>query len=58
MKKILYIALMAVFAACTPNAVDSTKLFLTEDQAQDLIGQGTLLTLQQFKDSFMTEQGN
>ena len=58
MKKILYIALVALFAACTPPAVEEDKLFLTEDEAQDLISQGTILTLQQFKDSFMTERGN
>ena len=58
MKKILYIALVALCAACTPPAVDESKLFLTEDQAQDLISEGKLLTLQQFKDSFMTEKGN
>lgn len=58
MKKILYIALVALCAACTPPAVDESKLFLTEDQAQDIISEGKLLTLQQFKDSFMTEKGN
>ncbi len=45
-------------AACTPHAIDESKLFFTEDQANELISQGTLLTLQQFKDSFMTEKGN
>ena len=58
MKKILYIALVALFAACTPPAVEEDKLFLTEDEAQDLISQGTFLSLQEFKDTFMTERGN
>ena len=58
MKKILYIALVALCAACTPPAVDEAKLFLTDQQAEELIAQGTLLTLQQFKDSFMSEKGN
>jgi len=58
MKKILYIALVALFAACTPPAVEEDKLFLTEDEAQDLISQGTFFSLQQFKDTFMTERGN
>jgi hypothetical protein len=58
MKKILYIALVALFAACTPPAVEEDKLFLTEDEAQDLISQGTILSLQEFKDTFMTERGN
>ena len=44
--------------SCTPSAIDESSLFLTEDQADELISQGTLLTLQQFKDSFMTEKGN
>ena len=45
MKKILYIALVALLGACTPPAVDESKLFLTENQAQDIIGEGTLITL-------------
>ena len=61
MKKIIYIAIVAVFAACTPPAVDESKVFLTEDQAQDLIAQGTLLDLNQLKDiscGYMSEEGN
>lgn len=58
MKKVLYIALVALCVACTPPAVDSEKLFLTEQQAQELIGEGTLLTIEQFKDKYMTEKGN
>jgi hypothetical protein len=59
MKKIIYIAIVAVFAACTPPAVDESKVFLTEDQAQELIAEGTLLTLQELKDTtYMTEKGN
>ena len=62
MKKILYIALVALcVVACTPPDVDQTKLFLTEDQAQALIDQGTLLDLNQLKDisyGYMSEEGN
>ena len=58
MKKILYIAIIALFAACTPPAVDESKVFLTEDQVQDIIAEGTLLSLQEFKDTYMTEMGN
>ena len=58
MKKILYIALVALCAACTPPAVEESKLFLSEEGAQELIAEGTLLTLQQFKDTFMSETGN
>ncbi len=61
MKKILYIAFIALCAACTPNPVDESKLFLTEEQAQELIAKGTLLTLDQLKDTtygYMTEKGN
>ena len=62
MKKILYIALVALcVVACTPPDVDQTKLFLTEDQAQALIDQGTLLDLNQLKDTsygYMSEEGN
>ena len=58
MKKILYFAILALCIACTPNPVDETKLFLTDAQADELIAQGTLLTLQEFKDTYMTEKGN
>ena len=58
MKKILYFAIMALCIACTHNPVDESKLFLTDAQADELIAQGTLLTLQEFKDTYMTEKGN
>lgn len=57
-KCILAASVVALCVACTPAPVDGGKLFLTENQAQKLIAQGTLLTLQEFKDSFMTEKGN
>lgn len=58
MKKFLYIALVAVCFACTPKPIDEASLFLTEDQATELIQQGTLLTINEFLDTYMTEQGN
>lgn len=61
-KFIIATALVALcIVACTPPDVDQTKLFLTEDQAQDLIAQGTLLDLNQLKDTsygYMSEEGN
>ena len=53
-KFIIAFALVALCAACTPPAVDESKLFLTADQVEDIISEGKLLTLQQFKDSFIT----
>ena len=58
MKKIIYIAIAALCAACTPPAVEESKLFLTEESAQELIAEGTILTLQEFKDTYMSETGN
>lgn len=58
MKKILYIALVALCVACTPPAVDESKLFLSDTQANELIAQGTLLDLHEFLDTYMTEKGN
>ena len=58
MKKILYIALVALCAACTPPAVDESKLFITEAQANEAIAQGECLTIEEFKARFMTEKGN
>lgn len=58
MKKFLYIALAAVCFACTPKPIDEASLFLSEDQATELIQQGTLLTINEFLDTYMTEKGN
>ena len=58
MKKILYIALVALCAACTPPAVDESKLFLTDAQADEVVAQGECLTIEEFKARFMTEKGN
>jgi len=61
MKKILYIVLVALCVACTPPSVEKSTLFLTEDQAQTLIDQGTLLTLEELKDTssiYVSEKGN
>lgn len=58
MKKILYIALVALCAACTPAVPEADKVFLSEEEAQELVAQGTLLTLQEMKDTYMTEKGN
>lgn len=58
MKKFLYIALVAMCVACTPKAIDEASLFITEDQATEMIEQGTLLTINEFLDSCMSEQGN
>lgn len=55
---LLLVLCFGFMLSCTPSAIDESSLFLTEDQANELISQGTLLTLQQFKDSFMTEKGN
>ena len=57
-KFMIAITLVALCIACTPNPVDESKLFLTDTQADELIAQGTLLTLQEFKDTYMTEKGN
>lgn len=55
---LLLVLCFGFMLSCTPSAIDESNLFLTEDQADELISQGTLLTLEQFKDSFMTEKGN
>ena len=57
-KSILASALVALCVACAPTPIDESSLFLTEEAANQLIEQGTLLTLQELKDSFMTEKGN
>ena len=60
MKKFLYIALVALFAACTPAAVDYTSLYLQPNEVENYVAQqnGQILTLEQFKATYMTEKGN
>ena len=50
MKKILYIALVALCAACTPADVDPSKLFMTESQVQEMIDKngGKCMTIEEF----------
>jgi hypothetical protein len=58
MKKVVYIFLVSLFFACTPEAVDYDNLYLTENQVQDILQQGEFMHINQFLDSFMTEKGN
>lgn len=59
MKKILYIALVALCAACTPPDVDSSKLFLmNESEVEEVIGEGECITIEELKARYMTEEGN
>ena len=58
MKKFLYIALAAVCFACTPKPVSEDTLFINDEQANELIQQGELLTINDFLDRYMTEEGN
>lgn len=60
-KFIIATAFVALCIACTPNPVDESKLFITEEQAQALIEQGTLINLEDLKDTasiFVSEKGN
>lgn len=45
-----------LLAACTPN--EPTKLYISDAEAEALIKEGTCLTIEQFKDTFMTKEGN
>lgn len=58
MKKFLYIALAAICFACTPKPIDESTLFINEEQANELVQQGELLTINQFLDRYMSEKGN
>ncbi|MBQ8833172.1 MAG: hypothetical protein IJ000_06745 [Paludibacteraceae bacterium] len=55
-KFIIATAIVALCAACTPNA--PTKLYISETEAETLIKEGKCLTIEQFKDTFMTKEGN
>lgn len=60
-KFIIATAFVALCIACTPTPVDESKLFITEEQAQALIEQGTLINLEDLKDTasiFVSEKGN
>ncbi|MBR3648214.1 MAG: hypothetical protein IKN59_07500 [Paludibacteraceae bacterium] len=63
MKKSIFIiatALAAAFSACTPKPITEDSIFLTEAQVNEIVAQdgGTLYTLNEFMDRYMTETGN
>jgi len=63
MKKTIYIiavALILMLSACTPDPISEDKVFLTEDAVAQLVASdgGTLYTLNEFIDRYMTEKGN
>ena len=45
-----------LLAACTPN--EPTKLYISDAEADALIKKGTFLTIEEFKATYMTEEGN
>lgn len=55
-KFIIATALVALFAACTPD--EPTKLYISEAEADAMIEAGTCLTIEEFKAAYMTEEGN
>ena len=55
-KFIIATAIVALCAACTPNA--PTKLYISETEAETLIKEGKCLTIEEFKAAYMTEEGN
>ena len=64
MKKSIYIIATALtiiaLSACTPAPVDENSAFLTEDQVARLVADdgGTIFTINDFMDRYMSEQGN
>ena len=55
-KFIIATAIVALFAACTPN--EPTKLYISDAEADAMIEAGTCLTIEEFKATYMTEEGN
>lgn len=45
-----------LLAACTPN--EPTKLYISDAEAEALIKEGTCLTIEEFKATYMTKEGN
>ena len=63
MKKTIYIlatVLALVLSACTPDPISENAVFLTEEAVAQMIADdgGTLYTLNDFLDTYMTEKGN
>ena len=64
MKKTIYISLAALsliaFSACTPAPISQSDAFLTEEQVAQMVADdgGTIYTINDFLDAYMTEQGN
>ncbi len=62
MKKNIFIlaALTLAFAACQHEPVDPTTLYMPENEVESYVEaqEGVLLTLNEFVDTYMTEEGN
>lgn len=62
MKKLNNIFLVAIaficMTACESKPIPEDSLFYTEAQVKELVGDGTLYTLNEFVAAFMTEKGN
>ncbi len=60
-KNIFLLALAAItFAACEPTPVAPESLYINEEAVAEVVAEdgGTLYTLNEFVDAFMTEEGN
>lgn len=59
-RNIICATLVVIAAGCAPKALTEETLFYTADDATiaDLTKDGKLYTLNEFKDQFMTEEGN
>ncbi len=60
-KNIFLIAFTSLlFVACEPTAIAPTTLYINEGEVEKIVAEdgGTLLTLNEFVDTYMTEEGN
>ena len=55
---VLVVVLVSALPACTPNAPSEESFFLTEEQVAELTQDGKVYNLNDFVDTYMTEQGN
>ena len=57
--KVIYISALALCVACSPKVTDADTMFQQSEQtANELIQEGTLLTINEFLDTYMSEKGN
>lgn len=57
-KTYILLIISTIILSCTNDAIDPSDIFFTEDKVAELTQDGRIYTLEELKNTFMTERGN